>query len=489
MWAARRLASPESDLVALKTARVDLAANPEFERLFVDEASIASRIVHPNVCAIREIGTDQGVAYFVMEWIHGGTLHDILAASPTRRIDCYVAAKIAASVCSGLHAAHELLDEGGSPLHVVHRDVSPQNILISSEGRVAIADFGVARAKGQLHTPTQTGELKGKLSYMAPEQLTTRQFDRRADVFALGCVLYQATTGQRPFHGDDTLETMYRLLETDCPKPSTLVPDYPLRLETIVLTALAKDITTRYQTAAEFEDELLRFLAARGKLATELDVAELVQTSIGEKLRLQAARLDSALDSTSPSSSPPSRGSEARRAVRPFRATTQWTIVGTLALSLTATASLISNRSRRNAPASGSSSARGPIEPLPAAMVEIEIATDPPGGWLRIDAAPSVQSPWHLDTVPSTDSHVVTAGQTGYQDQREIIVFDRTAKYLIRLSPAESDRSDTGTSVHPPVRTDTVARPAAPSASSSPPEWLPPRTRKPKRLLDPENPF
>ncbi len=117
-------------------------------------------------------------------------------------------------------------DADGNPMHVVHRDVSPQNILISDQGQVKLSDFGVARAKGQLHRPTRTGELKGKLSYMAPEQLTTRDFDHRVDVFALGCVLYQATTGKRPFGGDVALETMYRLLETDCERPSSSMPAF-----------------------------------------------------------------------------------------------------------------------------------------------------------------------------------------------------------------------------------------------------------------------
>ena len=198
VWAARRLNSPTQQFVAVKMALDELAGDVEFERVFVDEARIASSIVHPNVCTIYEMGAERAIPYLVMEWIDGGSLHDILVASEGRRIDYFIAARIIASVCSGLHAAHELTDLDGAPMHVVHRDVSPQNILISEHGHVKIVDFGVARAKGQLHKPTETGELKGKLSYMAPEQLTSKHFDRRADLFALGCVLFQATRRTAP---------------------------------------------------------------------------------------------------------------------------------------------------------------------------------------------------------------------------------------------------------------------------------------------------
>jgi hypothetical protein len=354
---------------------------------------------------------------------------------------------------------------------------------------VTLADFGIARARGQLHTPTRTGELKGKLNYMAPEQLTTKQFDRRADIFALGCVLYQATTGRRPFHGDDTLETMYRLLETDCPRPSTLVSDYPMRLETIVLTALAKDISSRYQTAAEVEDELLRFLAARGKLANEADIAALVQATISDKLRHQTQQLESAIEATARSSGLPSGGSSANQRPRSLRVTAQWTIVGALAVSLTTGASLLSNRGRKAVQLHGRAGAPAPSAPMPAATVGIDIATDPPGGWLRLDSDPIVQSPWHIDTTPSAAPHVIVAGLEGYQNRREAIAFERSARFLIRLRPAKPERTVLGTTTPAPFRSAVTTPLGSASAASKPSEGLPPRIRKRKRPLDPENPF
>src|SRR3954471_24883684 len=162
-----------------------------------------------------------------MEWSDGASLRDVLDAAPAKRIPAELAAFIGANVAAGLHAAHELADDDGHPLGVVHRDVSPQNVLVSLRGHVRLADFGVAKARGQQHRPTETGEVKGKLSYMAPEQITSKLIDRRADVFALGCVLYESTLGVRPFHGSDAMATMYKILEAPLTPPRSVEPDFP----------------------------------------------------------------------------------------------------------------------------------------------------------------------------------------------------------------------------------------------------------------------
>ena len=184
---------------------------------------------------------ERGIVYLVMDWSDGGSLRELLDELPNHRLALPMAVRIVARVCSGLHAVHELVGEDGEPLGVVHRDVSPQNVLISTKGQVRITDFGVAKARGQVHAPTQTGEVKGKIAYMAPEQVTTKDIDRRADVFALGCVLYEASTGQRPFQGGDALATLYALLEQPLIPPSERMPGYPTELEALVLKALARD--------------------------------------------------------------------------------------------------------------------------------------------------------------------------------------------------------------------------------------------------------
>jgi serine/threonine protein kinase len=284
-----------------------------------------------------------------MEWVHGGSLHDILTASPNHRIDCLLAAGIAARVCAGLHAAHEATDQDGAALHIVHRDVSPQNILVSVRGEVRLADFGVARAKGQLHHPTRTGELKGKLGYMAPEQLTSKNFDRRADVFALGCVLYQATTGTRPFYGADPLESMYRLLETECALPSTLVSDYPVRLEAIVQRALSKSIDDRFQSAKELELELVQFLGERDESSTQTAIAALVEATLSDSLRRREQELEAArraLDEPYRTDRPPLRDTSPSRWVSHRDKTIRWWVAGAI-VAVTAAAFVLKTSSPR----------------------------------------------------------------------------------------------------------------------------------------------
>src|ERR1041384_1833227 len=221
VWVAIDTASPGLRLVALKTTLngADAGMNPDFWAVLADEAGLASRINHPNVCATHELSEQDGTHFLVMDWSDGASLRDVLNALPGKRLSPELAAHVCASVAAGLHAAHELVDEHGHSLGVVHRDVSPQNVLVSTRGQVRLADFGVAKSRGQLHKATETGEVKGKLSYMAPEQVTSKTIDRRADVFALGCVLYEAALGVRPFHGADALATIYKILEEDLPLP------------------------------------------------------------------------------------------------------------------------------------------------------------------------------------------------------------------------------------------------------------------------------
>ncbi len=286
VWVAReKEAGPFARFVAIKTALAHSSPNRQFWTALLDEAHIASSLRHPNVCIIHAVETQDSVVYLVMDWSDAGSLRELLDAAPGERIGPQLAARIIAGVCAGLHAAHELTGEDGQLLGVVHRDVSPQNILFSTSGQVKLADFGVAKARGQLQEATRTGELKGKLSYMAPEQVTLKEFDRRADIFALGCVLYEATLGKRPFHGTDALATLYSLLEQPLTKPSDLDPSYPPGLEQIVLKALAKAPADRYQTAEELGYALESWMATTRAVVTESNVATLLRELLGDRIK------------------------------------------------------------------------------------------------------------------------------------------------------------------------------------------------------------
>ena len=190
VWAARQHGQRGfQKTVAIKTILPHLAHNPEFERMFLDEARIAAGVHHPNVTEIYELGEEGHVLYLAMEWVNGDSLVHVLkgiASKQAQPIELRIAARIIADACAGLHAAHELTDDDGSLLNVVHRDVSPHNIMVSLEGTVKMTDFGVAKAFGQSHQATMAGQVKGKVAYMAPEHIGGTTFDRRADIFAMG---------------------------------------------------------------------------------------------------------------------------------------------------------------------------------------------------------------------------------------------------------------------------------------------------------------
>jgi len=282
-------------LVAVKTALAEDNASHEFFRTLFDEARIASLLTHPNVCTIHVVEKERGVDYLVMDYSDGASLREFLDAIPGKKLHNHLAARIMARVCSGLQAAHDLVGEDGEPLGVVHRDVSPQNVLIAANGQVRITDFGVAKARGQLHAPTQTGEVKGKIAYMAPEQVTTRDIDRRVDVFAVGCMLYEATVGERPFHGGDALSTLYQLLEQPIVPPSARAENYPADLEAIVLKAMARDRDERYPSAAEFGRALERWLITEKAGIADTDVALTLKGALGDHIEGIKQKIDNAI--------------------------------------------------------------------------------------------------------------------------------------------------------------------------------------------------
>jgi eukaryotic-like serine/threonine-protein kinase len=287
VWAARQHgARGFARLVALKTILPELAA-PDLDGMFLDEARVTARIHHPNVCEVFELIEHGGVLALSMEWVDGDTLNNILMSRPKEpALDPRVAAQIVAHVARGLHAAHELRGDRGEPLQLVHRDISPQNILISRSGHVKVTDFGVAKSLGAVREETAIGKIKGKLSYMSPEQAQGQVLDRRSDIFSLGVVLYLATVGSHPFrrNGESRNQQLSRLL-THRPKwPSELVKGYPVELEAIVLQALARDPVQRFATADDMARRLQDWLHASGPLVTEHHIAQTVLERAGPSI-------------------------------------------------------------------------------------------------------------------------------------------------------------------------------------------------------------
>ena len=302
VWAARQHGQRGfTKLVAIKTILPHLAREQEFERMFLDEARIASNVHHPNVCDTYELGEENGVLYLAMEWVNGDSLSRVLRpnSSETQVLDYRVVARILADACAGLHAAHELCADDGTPLHVVHRDFSPHNILVSAEGNVKVADFGVAKALGQLHEHTSAGQIKGKLAYMAPEQVAGTA-DRRSDIFSAGCVLYEATVGVAPFRADNDMQIMHNLMAGHYVRPSQAVAGYPSGLDRIVATALAPDPRQRFQTAEQLRVALEEWLARSGPVVTQASVAQALRARIGERIDRRKERIRSAQSASVP---------------------------------------------------------------------------------------------------------------------------------------------------------------------------------------------
>jgi len=283
VWAAKPEGSGISRAVALKLVRPEFAIEAEYARMFIDEAVIASAIRHPNICETYELGRDENLLFMVMEWVAGDTLSGLMRGAALTPLPLEIAVRICAEACAGLHAAHEANDGDGNNLGIVHRDVSPPNILVSVNGHVKVSDFGIAKAANQLHARTRTGEIKGKLAYIPPEQVLGHGIDRRVDVYAMGCVLYVCTLGRRPFGSGG--EALGKIVRGAYRKPRELEADYPEELERIVMRALASDREQRYQTAEEMRFELEQWLLTRPRPTQHGDVARLVRERISDDRR------------------------------------------------------------------------------------------------------------------------------------------------------------------------------------------------------------
>lgn len=239
--------------VAIKRLHPQFAKDPEFVAMFMDEARLAARIQHPNVVATVDIVAEREELFIVMDYIRGESFSRLLKVARKKQVPVSlgVIGAVVSGMLHGLHAAHEAKDERGNPLNVVHRDVSPQNVLIGVDGVPRVLDFGVAKAAARVQV-TRDGQMKGKLAYMSPEQLQGVGVDRRGDVFAAGVVLWESLTGRRLFTGKDAGTVLRKILTEPVPPPSEINPQLPASFDPVVLKALEKNPDTRYQSAREF---------------------------------------------------------------------------------------------------------------------------------------------------------------------------------------------------------------------------------------------
>jgi serine/threonine protein kinase len=255
-------------IIVLKKMLPELAKNAELVELFLNEARLAATLDHSNIVQVYDVASAEGSFFIAMEYVHGQDVRSILRtlARARREIPYDVALSIAIGVCAGLHYAHEMTGSDGRSLQIVHRDVSPSNILVSYDGNVKLADFGIAKAAGQGRRETRVGSVRGKFGYMSPEQCGAKALDRRSDLFAIAIVLWELTAGRQLFRGDTEYSVMQQIVEQPAPRPSTFREGYPPALEKIVMRGLERDPQKRFQTAREMQ-LALEELAREMKLA------------------------------------------------------------------------------------------------------------------------------------------------------------------------------------------------------------------------------
>jgi serine/threonine protein kinase len=282
-------------LVVVKMILPQYSQDPRFQEMFLDEARIASRIEHGNVARIVDVGEQEESTFIVMEWVDGDSLSKVVRAAEQRkqRVPAGVALRVCADAAAGLHAAHVLRERDGTLLGVVHRDVSPQNILISNAGSTVLIDFGVAKARDRVSQETSAGQLKGKIRYMAPEQALGRNIDHRADVWALGAILYELFAGCPPYDGPNEVATLHKLTSGVLPAP---LPAYvPAPIRAVVERALAYDAEERYATALELNVALEACMLEIGEPTNAAVVAHYTGQLLADRKAARKRAVDTAL--------------------------------------------------------------------------------------------------------------------------------------------------------------------------------------------------
>jgi serine/threonine protein kinase len=455
-------------LTVLKRLRENFAEDPDFIEMLVDEARLAARLNHPNVVQTNEIGL-VGKQYFIsMEYLDGQPLHRIIlrakAAAGTGGppVPENIALTLLCDVLAGLHHAHELTDYDGSPLNIVHRDVSPQNVFVTYAGQVKLVDFGIAKAAGR-SAETREGVVKGKIAYMAPEQPIGALIDRRADLFAVGIVLWELLTGTRMWKGLDDVTMFHRLIAKDIQRsPKALNPNVPDEVDRICQRALAPNPDERYPTAAEFQTDLERYLRSQNAYASARELGDFVSQLFADKraetrsvieARLAEVRARGNLPELRDGELPPTSmalrvGDRADpmsapvtvRPSPPVRRGRGWLLgagVAMAALGLAAVVTKPSLLSRFKPQARASQVESPPVTPQEELLVRLEVRASPADATLYLDAAPLPANPTSARFPRDKVAHTVHAEAAGYQSAHRIVSFDTAEqKVEFELVPA-----------------------------------------------------
>ena len=529
-------------LMVIKQIRPQLAEDPEFLGMFLDEARLAARLSHPNVVQTNEVGHENNRYFIAMEYLEGQPLNRVLHRF--QRAGGFPLGhhlRVISEVLAGLHHAHEIADYDGTPLGVVHRDVTPHNIFLTYDGQVKVVDFGIAKALNS-SSETRTGVLKGKVAYMAPEQARGDRVDRRADLFSVGIMLWEAATGKRLWKGVPDITILQRLLAGNIPTPRSINPDVPERLEAIVLKCLASEREDRYETALDLQTDIDAYLEAHeersnarelGKLITrQFDADRLkIKGIIEEQLREKSPSavtvgtrslpiIDNQFSATTTGSNPavgdrpsmdtgPSIQITGSGPVSGIPTTPSITSASSLFASASSSGEIAARSGRRGviaaaaiaagglltiafwaftrtpaAPLPPPASAAASVEsaaiarpPTPTADVELNIGASPPDARLFLDDRPLESNPYKGNLPGDAKPHQLRVEARGYATQSRSITLDRNVVLELALQKEGS-----------------AERPIAPvvrGALPTPPvdDGMTRPAVKPRRTLDTSNPY
>lgn len=503
-------------LVVIKRLREHLAEDPEFISMLIDEARLAARLNHPHIVHTNEVGEIGGYFFMAMEYLQGQPLSRILrrATKQQKELSLDMQVRIVADCLAGLHYAHELADYDGTPLNVVHRDVTPSNIFVTYDGVVKVVDFGIAKASGR-STETKTGVVKGKMTYMAPEQALGMAIDRRADIFSVGVMLWEAATGVRMWKGIDEVVILTKLINHEVPRsPKEANPDVPEELDLICQKALASDPDERYASALEFQTALEDWLETRDKqVSTRLigkavsalfdkdreEIRDIIEKQLAKLKEEGAASLEpveisdvihSSRTPSSFSSTEISPGRE-RNSITVTTAaepdTRSRSVLG-LSIGLLAAVGAIvwmlvtsneeggTTSAEASQPTADATAAPAPPgnETAPSAAAEemlVTLRAAPADARFKIDDGPWLENPFNSKRARDGKLHEVSVSADGYKTKVMEVRFDKDV--ILDVSLEKNAKKTRTRVVHVPTPVPAAPEPPAPRDTLIPPEARP----------------
>jgi eukaryotic-like serine/threonine-protein kinase len=468
-------------LFVVKQLRSVYAQDPEFRAMFMTEARLSARLNHPHVVQVYEV-FEQGVTpTILMEYIEGQTLDTVLGqGDPKLPLDLHL--RILADVLSGLHYSHELNDLKHTPLNVVHRDVSPHNVMVSYEGVVKVLDFGIAKLSGST-VETEAGVIKGKLRYMPPEQIAGEDVDRRADVFAVGVMLWEALSGTKLWKGLSDATIMNRVLGGEIPQPQNAASPIPPELMAICLRALAPDREQRYQTALELELALEDYLAKRSHYVSARELGKFmtdrfapVRDAVDRRIENELGRGESSRPppgSLLPRAATPSR--TGYTASRSSRADPPRSKLWILAVAFVGIGIALLIWGVRKKPESLPASAPSPATSVPH-RVSVSIEARPETASITVDGV-AVPNPYTADRAWDGEQHHVRVSAPGFVPEETNVRFDADVRMFRALSPLPAATAGAALPPSTPpshwrARASAAPVPVSPGAACDPPYFL-----------------